>query len=108
MSRTKQLQDSAVCMAIGGSDDIECPGISIVEDYFLREREENRREQGFSVDINEEHAPRSENEIRIWMNEKNMSECEQARTDREIMEYPHDWENDFGIQLPKGRNTITI
>ena len=51
---------------------------------------------------------RSEKEIRIWQNEKLLSECEQERTNREIMEYPHDWENDFGIQLPKGRTTITI
>ena len=86
--------------------------MQIVEDYFLREQEENRREQGLrnlvKVQAGDEtlmmafdpDSGRSEKEIQMWKNDRYLSELEAERTNRPTMEYPHD-EFDGPISLPK-------
>ena len=106
MSRAKQLMDANVCIAISGCEDIENPGISIVEDYFKREREENRREAGLTIEINEENLPRMEREIQIWLHNKNLSELEAARVNRPMMEYPVPYEPAGVVVVP--RATIQV
>ena len=107
MGRQHELQDAAICMGISGSDDIENPGVSIIEDYFIRECEENRRESGLPVAFNPDTTGRSESEIQLWKNQRDLSELEQQRTNRPEMEYPHD-EYDCGIILPKPRVTEVV
>lgn len=122
MRKRSGQSDADICMSISGNDDMEhAGGLSIVEDYFKREQEENRKAEGLPVMYkvpmaNGEfvwmaHNPdvgRSSAETALWLHEKNLSELEQARTNREDMEYPHDWENDFGIKLPAPRVTEVV
>ena len=114
--------DADICMSISGNDDIEhAGGITVVDDYFRREYEENRRAEGleqvykvplangeFVWMLFDPDAGRSEREIAMWRHDKWLEELEQKRTNREIMEYPHDWENDVGIFLPKPRVTEVV
>ena len=122
MSKRKGQSDADICMAISGNDDMEhAGGLSIVEDYFKREREENARESGLPLRIKVpcadgthvmmDHNPdvgRNEREMEAWKHESWIATMEQERTNREDMEYPHDWENDFGISLPVSNVTDTV
>ena len=68
MSRNKDLKDMAIVRAISGG----IPGVSIDDDYFRREREENRREQGLYVctELNQ----RTDMEKSIWRRDKFLEE----------------------------------
>src|SRR5665213_2288080 len=114
MRKRKGQSDADICMAISGNGDMDhAGGLRVVEDYFLREFEENRRAEGLdnvyqvpmangetrAMSFNPDTG-RSQAEIALWLHAKNLSELEQTRTNREDMEYPHDWENDAGISLP--------
>lgn len=120
MRKRKGQSDADICMAISGNDDMShAGGLSVVEDYFKREREENRRESGMrnliKVKFGDEtlslesdpDVGRSEYEIRTWKDQLYLSELEQARTNRPEMEYPRD-EFDCGISLPKSSFTETV
>ena len=107
MRKRKGQTDVDICMAISGNDDVDhAGGLSVVEDYFKREREENRREAGFEVNMDPD-VGRSELEVRAWQNDKYLSELEQARTNRPNIEYPRDID-DVGILLPKSSFTETV
>jgi hypothetical protein len=70
MSRDKELRDLAIVQALSGSEDLKSPGVQIEDNYLRREREENRREQGFWV-LNRV-VPRTDLERAIWKTDKDM------------------------------------
>jgi hypothetical protein len=73
-------RDVTVVLGISGAEDMFNSGIHIEEEgYLLRERMENRREQGF--DVPEEFRPTqmSERERRLWKEIKDMERLERER-----------------------------
>jgi len=117
MGRKKDLQELALLQAISGVEDPEHLGIQIEDNYLLREKMENLREQGY--DVPEEYRPqsRSQEEKDMWRREKEMERLEQSRTNR--LETPYDGaeEEDMakdnkkgGLELfdLKGDNKVTI
>ena len=71
MPRAKELRDLDIKIAISGNDeDIGNTGVQIEEDYFRRERNENRREAGFYV--REQSEGRTDLEKDIWKSLKQL------------------------------------
>jgi len=77
MSRNKDLQDLTIRMAISGSEDPECLGIQIEDDYLKREKEENKREAGYPVVT--EVLGRTDVEASFWKSDKDMEACHTER-----------------------------
>ena len=123
--------DAAIVRALDGNVYEDRPGIQIVEDYFLRELEENNREAGYA---NEVQVPCADGSIvvmdhdpdiggrgkdhhgffpldtMIWLHDKWLSELELERTKR-VMEWenPNNEAEEFvSILLPKSQHIITI
>ena len=70
MSRDKELRDLAIIQALSGSEDLVIPGMQIEDDYLLREKMENRREQGFWVSKKWLPESRTELEKLIWKGDR--------------------------------------
>jgi hypothetical protein len=92
MSRLTEDRDREIIRGLVG--EVEgYPGVSIEQDYLVREKIENAREQGFEVpetDIFE----RSELERSLWRNTKIMEEVENERVgrrDRDIYDGSGPW-----------------
>jgi len=85
--QAKKQQDWAIQEAISGTEFPDPPGISIVEDYFKREWEENRKEAGYPVRLDPD-AARTELEVEVWKHDKALSELESERVNRKMPEYP--------------------
>jgi len=69
MSHSKELQDLAVRQSLSGCEDLKSPGVYIEDDYLRRERNENLREQGFSLRLaygEEEVKGMTEYEKEVW------------------------------------------
>lgn len=77
MSRNKDLQDLNIRMSISGSEDPDCLGIQIQDDYLKREKEENRREAGYTVKT--EVLGRTDVETSMWKSDKDMEACHTER-----------------------------
>ena len=107
MSRKRDLQDLSIRLAISGCEDVgECP-VRIEDDYLLREKMENRMEQGFSVPEDFIPEMRTEYEKEVYKAAKALEELEGSRVNRVMPEYPED-ENDRGIIQPKSVTVVII
>ena len=106
MARRDELRDLAILRALTGEEDPMHTSMAIVEDYFLREYEENRREQGFRVPDSSDEL-RTELEKEIWRYNKNLSDLEGERVNKPMPEYPKD-EDDVGFSCPKGVIVETV
>jgi hypothetical protein len=113
MSKSKDRKELALRIAISGhnSDELSKIGVSIEDDYLRRESRENLRMGLVSTIVNswmkKFKQKRTEMELDIWKQDRQMAELERARTNKPEIEYPVD-ENDAGIFLPKGTITETV
>jgi hypothetical protein len=79
MSRSKDIKNTAKLMAISGSEDIQNLPMQIEDDYLMRERMENLREDGFRVPEKYQPESRTEKEKQIWLNQKRLQDLEKKR-----------------------------
>jgi hypothetical protein len=86
-ARERNNKDLAILSSITGRDDAKSCGMQIEDDYLLREKMENLKEQGFGVP--EEFLPelRTKEEIRQFTNNKRLEELEFQRCPL----YPDNW-----------------
>lgn len=87
MSRANDLRDMAILQAVSGSEDLTNLGVQIEDNYFAREKMENRREQGFRVPKKYLPEIRSQKEIDLWKREHWLAELEQTRTNKPDGDY---------------------
>jgi hypothetical protein len=107
MSRDKDNRDLGVLIAMSGTGDSGCISAEIVDDYLLREKMENAREQGFSVPEDFIPDERTEVEKELWKAAKSMEELDAKRVNKVMDDYPKD-EDDVGIYIEKSRTLEII
>ena len=88
MSRRSEIRDTQILMALTGSEDASSMSMQIIDDYLVREKIQNRREQGYIIP--EEHLPQpvSELEKRYHQDMAMIAQLESERADRPSLEYP--------------------
>lgn len=104
MSRKKEERDQSILRALSGHDDLRSSCMQIEDNYLLREKMENRREQGFWVSKKWLPEPRTELEIAIFKADKAMEEIEGERINRPMVEYPGQEEE----PMEKKESTIAL
>ena len=88
MSRSGEIRDAQVLIALSGFENLSGMPMTIVDDYLLKEKIENLKEQGFPVPDEFLQSDTSELEMQVRKNDAILAEVEGQRVNRMLPEYP--------------------